>query len=273
MAESSLRTEIVELARGAGRVVLEHYGKTERLTKRHDEAVTATDRASQRHIVEALRRRFPTDGIVGEENDTGDAITFECPDPRGRVWVIDPIDGTNNFIAGFGGFAVCIGLLERGEPTLGVVYDVTRDQAYSAARGEGAFLNERPIRAAAGPLGSSSLVMFSSNLLGPEGRPPQWAVRWLGQTVWKMRMLGSAALDAMQVAAGVAHGSVTVNGKLWDVAAPAAILFEAGAVLTDLRGRPVFPFDLRGYEGAKVPFLAAARPAHETLLREIQWHP
>ena len=77
------------------------------------------------------------------------------------------------------------------------------------------------------------------------------------------------AAEGFEVAAGVAHGAVTVNGKLWDCAAPAAIVLESGGVITDLQGRPVFPFDLARYQGAKVPFLAAAPNAHETLLREI----
>src|SRR3954464_8874198 len=96
----------IELARGAGKIILQHYGKVERLTKTHamtsSEAVTDADRASQRSIVAGLRRRFPQDGVIGEENDTGSAITFDCPNPDGRVWVIDPIDGTNNFVAGLG---------------------------------------------------------------------------------------------------------------------------------------------------------------------------
>src|ERR1700677_1789047 len=80
-----------ELARAAGALVLEHYGKVDRLLKRNDEAVTEADRASQRMIISGLRRRFPGDGVVGEENETGDAITFEVPNPAGRNWVIDPI--------------------------------------------------------------------------------------------------------------------------------------------------------------------------------------
>ena len=263
----------IELSHGAGRIVLEHYGKVERLTKTHvaanEEAVTEADRASQRFIVAGLRRRFPDDGIIGEESETGQSITFECHDPRGRNWVIDPIDGTNNFIAGLGAFAVCIGLVDRGEPVLGVVFDVTRDLTYAAARGEGAWLGTRRLQAAQSPLSDSSMIMTTSNMLGPDGRCPGWGPRWLAQTNWKIRMLGSAALEAVQVAAGVAHGAVTVNGKLWDAAAPAAVVLEAGGVMTDLRGGPIFPFDLKRYQGAKVPFLAAAPAAHAPLLREI----
>lgn len=264
----------IDLARGAGRIILGHYGKVERLTKTHaaatEEAVTEADRASQRHVVAGLRKRFPDDGIVGEESETGESITFDAPHPGGRVWVIDPIDGTNNFVAGLGNFAVCIGLLERGEPVLGVVYDVTRDLAYSAARGQGAWLGARRLRAAPGPLSDSSMLMLTSNLLDRHGRLPPYITRWMVQKNWKLRMLGSAALEAIQVAAGVAHGAVTVNGKLWDVAAPAAIVLEAGGVLTTLGGERIFPFDVRNYGGAKMPFLAAAPAAHAELLREMR---
>jgi myo-inositol-1(or 4)-monophosphatase len=191
----------------------------------------------------------------------------------GRNWVIDPIDGTNNFIAGLGAFAVCIGLLDGGHPVLGVVLDVTRGITYFAAKGLGAFANDRAIHAAATPLGDSSMLMLTSNLLTPDGKTPQWACDWIGQTTWKIRILGSAALEAAQVAAGVAHGAVTINGKLWDVVAPAAIVLEAGGLLSDPTGKPIFPFDLRNYTGAKVPFLAAAPAAQAPLLKQLNEHP
>jgi fructose-1,6-bisphosphatase/inositol monophosphatase family enzyme len=116
----------------------------------------------------------------------------------------------------------------------------------------------------------SSLLMITSNLLDKNKRVPGYLMRWFGQTDWKLRILGSAALEAVQVAAGVAHGAITVNGKLWDVAAPAAILQEAGAVLTSLKGEPIFPFEVANYKGAKVPFLAAGPGAHGELLREVR---
>jgi myo-inositol-1(or 4)-monophosphatase len=268
---------VAELARSAGKIVLEQYGKVERLTKTHaaasQEAVTDADRATQRHIVAALRKRYPDDGIIGEENDAGDAITFDVANFRGRNWVIDPIDGTNNFIAGYGAFAVCIGLLDAGEPVLGVVYDVTRDLLYSAAKGHGAWLDNKRIRVLDTPMNDASMLMLTSNLLDKAGRCPGWAVRWISQTNWKVRMIGSAALEAVTVAAGVAHGCVTINGKLWDAAAPAAIVLEAGGLFTGLKGEPIFPFELQRYTGAKVPFVAAAPGAHGELLREIRAHP
>src|SRR5206468_995655 len=95
---------VADVARGAGQIVLDHYGKVQRLTKTHvaanEEAVTEADRASQRFIVSALRQKFPNDGVVGEESDSGTSITFDVSSIAGRNWVIDPIDGTNNFIAG-----------------------------------------------------------------------------------------------------------------------------------------------------------------------------
>ena len=124
------------------------------------------------------------------------------------------------------------------------------------------------IHAPATPLSDSSMLMMTSNLL-VQGRTPNWACRWIGQTNWKVRILGSAALEAVQVAAGVAHGAVTVNGKRWDIAAPAAIVTEAGGLLTNLTGQPIFPYDLARYQGAKVPFLAAGPKAHPALLQEI----
>ena len=290
----------MSMAREAGEIVRSKYGHVDRLTKTHaattNEAVTEADRESQRSIVAAIRKHCPGDGIVGEESDSGESITFDTTDIAGRNWVIDPIDGTNNFIAGLGAFAVCIGLLDKGKPVVGVVLDVTRDEMYAAATGFGSWLIEdamggdefrdanssglptpqtpgvRRLKVSQESMSDCSLLMLTSNLLDKSEQCPSWAVRWIGQTKWKVRMLGSAAMEAVQVAAGVAMGAVTVNGKIWDAVAPAAIVLEAGGVVSTLAGEPVFPFDLNGYIGAKVPFLAAGPTAHSQLLEEIRSH-
>ncbi|HZZ43974.1 MAG TPA: inositol monophosphatase [Tepidisphaeraceae bacterium] len=268
---------IIELARGAGKLIRQRYGKVERLTKTHiaadQEAVTDADRESQRFIVAGLKRRWPDDGIIGEESETGSSITADIPDPLARVWVIDPIDGTNNFIAGLGNFAVCIALLHKGHPILGIVYDVMRDQMYAAAQGEGCWLDNQRLSVLQSPLNDASMLMLTSNLLNSAGHCPQWASQFIAQTNWKVRMLGSAALEATMVAAGVAHASFTVNGKLWDVAAPAALVLEAGGILTDLTGKPLFPYNLRNYQGAKVPFIASTPQAHAPLLDFLRRNP
>jgi myo-inositol-1(or 4)-monophosphatase len=169
-----------------------------------------------------------------------------------------------------GNFAVCIGLLDAGMPVLGVVYDVCRDEVYAAERGYGAWLNDRAITAPTTPLSERCLLMLTSNLLDAQGRMPTWAAAFHAQTRLKVRVLGSAALEAVQVAAGVAHGSITVNGKLWDIAAAAAVVLVAGGEVLTPAGDALFPVDLHGYSGAKTPYLAVSTAAKGELLAAIQ---
>ena len=267
----------VEVARTAGKIALEHFGHVQRLTKTNsattDEAVTEADRATQRLIIAELRKKFPHDGIIGEESDLGTTITNEQATQGSRTWVIDPIDGTNNFIGGFPNWAVCIGLLEDGMPVLGVVYDVCRDLMYCSAKGEGCWVGKKRLTALTTALNDASILMMTSNCINSQGKCPGYAVRWISQTNWKLRMIGSAALEAVQVAAGIAHGAVTINGKLWDIAAPAALVIESGGIITDLRGQNIFPFNLQNYTGAKVPFVAGGPISHGQLVQEIVDNP
>jgi myo-inositol-1(or 4)-monophosphatase len=267
----------IELAKSAAAVAMSHYGKVTRLTKSHratqNEAVTEADRACQRLIVAALRETFPGDGIIGEESDSGSDITVEVREGQDRVWVIDPIDGTNNFVAGADNFAVCIGLLERGMPVLGVVYDVTRARAYAGAEGIGASVDGKPTKAKPGSMDDASIVMLTSNVLDHAGRAPGWINTFLSQTNWKIRILGTAALEAVSVGAGIADAAITVNGKLWDCVAPAAVVLAAGGVISDLSGALIFPFNLANYGGAKVPYLSAGPVAAGEILRVMRENP
>ncbi len=262
------------LAREAGDLALSHYGKVERLTKTHaattDEPVTIADRAAQRVIVEGLRKCYANDGIIGEESDTGESITAENLQPGGRNWVIDPIDGTNNFIACLGNWGICIGLLDQGRPVVGVVYDVTRDAMYAGAEGIGAFKNDEPVEALQDAWSAASVMMLTSNLISNTGSAPAWAAKLLDQTNWKVRMLGTAAIESAMVGAGIAHGAVTMNGKLWDCVAPAAFTIAAGGVVTKPDGSELFPFDVGGYRGAKVPFITAGKAALAGLVEKVR---
>lgn len=259
----------VALAKQAAGHIVAQAGRIERLTKRGgEEAVTAADRASQALILAGIRQHFPADGLIGEESEGGEGITAIPPRAGTRTWVIDPIDGTNNFISGLGCYAVCIGLLDNGNPVMGVVHDVARDETWFAHRGHGAFRNQAAIRAAAVAPSAASLVMLTSNLL-VGGSLPAWVADFFTIHPWKVRILGSAALEAVQVADGTACGAITLNGKLWDIAAPAAIVLEAGGVLHRPDGGSLCPFRTMGYDGGKVPFLAAAPSASHALLNAI----
>lgn len=268
---------VIEIARAAGALSMEHYGKVLRLTKSNratqNEAVTEADRACQRLIVSKLKEHFSGDGIIGEESDDGSDITVDVSDPAGRVWVIDPIDGTNNFIGGADNFAICIGLLEAGMPTIGVVFDVTRNRVYSGAHGLGAFVTDRAAHVPSDAMSDASILMCTSNLLNRNGVAPTWITTLMNQTTWKVRMLGSAALESVAVAGGAAHVAITVNGKLWDCVAPAAVVLAAGGVITDFAGKPIFPFDLSQYGGAKVPYISAGPQALHQVLDLMREHP
>jgi myo-inositol-1(or 4)-monophosphatase len=268
---------VIEIARAAGALAMEQYGKVLRLTKTNratqNEAVTEADRSCQRLIVSALKKHFPTDGIIGEESDDGSDITVDVRDPNGRVWVIDPIDGTNNFIGGADNFAICIGLLEAGVATLGVVFDVTRNRVYAGAKDVGAFVTDRAAHAPTDAMSDASILMCTSNLLNKQGVAPGWIHTLMSQTTWKVRMIGSAALEAVAVAGGTAHAAITVNGKLWDCVAPAAVVLAAGGVVTDFAGKPIFPFDLTNYGGAKVPYISAGPAAHSQILKLMRENP
>jgi myo-inositol-1(or 4)-monophosphatase len=270
--------EFVEgIARQAGEVILQHFRKVERLTKTHavasNEAVTQADRDSQRLIVAELRKAFPGDGFIGEESDDGAGITLEVPNPRGRNWVIDPIDGTNNFIAGLNGFCVCIGLIDAGMPVLGVTYDVLADKVYRAASGLGATVNGRRTTLDDRGMSDASILCMTANLVGKDGRTPGWAVQLLGQITWKVRVLGSAALEAVLAGEGVAGAAIQVNTKLWDIASAAAFVIEAGGEVTDFAGAPVFPIDLEKYRGEKVPYIAGGRRAVRDVLAYMRKNP
>src|SRR5258705_408212 len=107
----------------------------------------------------------------------------------------------------------------------GKVERLTKTHA-APAKGKGCWLGTRRLTALSTPMGDASILMMTSNCCDASGRAPAYAARWISQTNWKLRIIGSAALEAAQVAAGIAHGAITINGKLWDAAAPAVLVIE-----------------------------------------------
>jgi 3'(2'), 5'-bisphosphate nucleotidase len=224
------------LAREAGARILELYrGDTKVEWKGADDPVTAADRAANEHIVNELRRQFPADGILAEETpDDTDRLT------KSRVWMIDPMDGTKQFIERIGEFSVMIGLALEGEPQLGVVYQPTADRLYYAAPGIGAFVEEQwtTKRLRVAPI--TDLTKMTIALSRSHHSPTVDRVCELLDVRAKIRS-GSVGLKFGLIADGQAHLYIQPGSRTnqWDTCGPEAVLRAAGGVITDTIGEPL----------------------------------
>lgn len=223
--------EATRLARAAGAVAMAHYGRAARTDKADASPVTEADRASNHVILEGLRRAFPADAVLSEE-----AADSEGRLGAARVWIVDPLDGTKEFLAQNGEFSVMIGLAEGGAPVLGVVYLPDGDVLYAAARGLGAWVERggrrRPLRRA--PVDGRPLRMVQSR---SHGDPLTAAVqRALGVT--DILPCGSVGVKCARIAEGDRDLYVhpVAYMKEWDTCAPEVVLREAGGSVTDCRG-------------------------------------
>ncbi len=221
--------------------------------------VTATDHAAEEAIVERIQRAFPDHAVMAEESGEQSGITA-------HKWVIDPLDGTTNFMHGFPMYAVSIALLERDTPQVGIVVDPVRGEWFTARAGQGAWLDDgrtdesRPIRVADSPRPDRRLVAT-----GFPFRHPEQIDRYLAafavlfENVGDMRRAGSAALDLAYVAAGRVDGFWELGLNLWDIAAGELLITEAGGIVTDWGGT-------NGYRDTG--WVAAGNPDVHTVLVE-----
>jgi myo-inositol-1(or 4)-monophosphatase len=226
--------------------------------KRPGERVTAADIMTQAAIVRELSTRFPGDGLLAEEGARGFQLDREF------VWVVDPLDGTNNYALGIPCYAVSIGILRAGRPYAGVIHDPNTGFTWLAAAGRGAFLGDGPISVASRPLDDASNVCVRA----PVSEPLRPLVgHWLAR--YKLRAFGSVALHLAYGALGAIDVVLDDRAALWDVAAGAAILLEAGGAITDFTGRPLFPLDLAGTGLERLPFVAGNPTAHAGALADL----
>lgn len=229
-------TVAVDLARRAGAIVLRYRSPGLAVDhKAHDEPVTRADREANELIVAGLRAAFPDDAILSEESAAvGDYRT------AARAWMVDPLDGTRDYVRGLPGFAVMIGLCQGGQPVLGVVYQPLGELLYRATRGGGAFVEE----------GGAARRLEVSATRDPRGCRLVSSASHRMATIDQVRaalgiedeiLLGSVGLKLALIARGERDLYVNPEGfcKLWDSCAPGLILTEAGGRLTDVRGRPL----------------------------------
>ena len=232
---------VTELARDAGAILLRHYHSPFLVEQKVNalkelEEVTAADRESNDLIVRRLAAEFPDDGILAEESDDTERRL-----DKDRVWMIDPMDGTKNFIRRDGDFAVQIGLAVNGESVAGVVYQPVRDILYRAARGAGSWI-EGPDKSAA-PMSVSNIVAPHEMVLASSRshRSPRMELvvsRFGFKDEVRRGSVGvKIGLITEQLADLYLH--LSPSTKQWDTCAPEIILVEAGGRLTDLFGQPL----------------------------------
>lgn len=229
-AETEYLKTAEEAARLGGALLLEWAGKFTVREKSRANLVTEADFASQKTIHEHIAGRFPDHGYLGEEG-----LATPASGSLFR-WIIDPLDGTSNYVHGFPYYAVSIGLEHEGELILGVIFDPTRDEMFTAVRGAGAHLNGKPIM----PTDTAQLVNAMAVASLPiAAKPDHPAVKCFlkvlpaAQTVQRT---GSAALNLVYVASGRIDAFWSASLKPWDMAAGAVIVREAGGQVTNLEG-------------------------------------
>lgn len=223
-----------QAARAGGAVLRRLQGKIQAREKAPADLVTEADLTSQQTIRDLLLAKFPDHGFLGEE-DSGEAPISSSE----YTWIVDPLDGTTNYVHGLDNYCVSVALRHRDEIVVGTVYDPTRDECYSAIRGEGAFLNGQRLT-------TSDTVQLDKALVAASFparvQPDSPEVRRFLEVLYRcraLRRLGSAALNLCYVAAGRLDAYWATTVKIWDVAAGTLLVHEAGGIVTALDSSPL----------------------------------
>lgn len=222
----------VQAARHAGDTAMRYAKRIDELdirSKSRNEFVTQVDVAAEQAIIETIRERYPTHGILGEETGSIDGTDDV-------VWIIDPLDGTTNFLHGFPVFAVSIGVQVKGRMEAAVVYDPNREELFTALRGVGAQLDGKRMRVNANQRLEGALIgtgfPYRLNDVWMDTYMNQ--LRAVMQVASDCRRPGSAAMDLSYVAAGRLDGFWEFGLQPWDIAAGTLILREAGGMVSSL---------------------------------------
>ncbi len=219
-------------ARIGGQVLRDWAGRFTAREKRPSDLVTEADLASQQAIHDFLRREFPTHRFLGEEGLSVESSESTCR------WLIDPLDGTSNYVHGFPYYCVSVGVERDGQLTAGAVYDPTRDELYSAALGEGATCNGEPIRVSDHSELESALCMASLPAKTDRHDPAVQRFLKVLEEAQHVQRTGSAALNLCGVARGRIEAFWSTSLHAWDMAAGVIIVTEAGGQVTGTRGQP-----------------------------------
>lgn len=223
----------IKAAREAGKIInraSQDIGALKVETKDTNDFVSEVDRSAEQAIISVLKDAYPTHGFFGEES--GKTNT-----EADSIWIIDPLDGTTNFLHGFPAYCVSIALQERGVLTQAVIYDPVRNDLFTATRGRGAFLNDKRIRVTQRSKLQEALISTGFPFKDFSYFDTYINIfRDMAKKTSGLRRPGSAALDLAYVAAGYADGFFEINLSPWDIAAGALLVQEAGGIVGDFEG-------------------------------------
>jgi len=224
----------VRAARAAGDIIVRNMDRLDRLkivTKQNNDFVSNVDHMAEEVIIATIKEAFPDHGILAEESGTQDEDSeFQ--------WIIDPLDGTTNYLHGFPQFAVSIALKYKGRLEAGVVYDPIAQELFTASRGNGAMLNDKKIRVT-GHKGLTNALIGTGFPYYDQSYLDTYleTMKEIMQKTAGLRRPGSAALDLAWLAAGRIDGFWEFNLKAWDIAAGALIVREAGGIVSDFENK------------------------------------
>ena len=252
-----------EMAVLGGGMARGFFGRVTAVSKGDDTPVTEADHVIQAAILDFLADRFPSHAVIAEEE-------ISAPDRHAAIasseycWVVDPIDGTRNFVREVPVYSSSVGVLHHGRPVAGAIYDAMSGDVYTATVGEGAFCGDRRLAMEGRPLGSDSVVAVSSIRLHAV---PLAAREW--QKCIAYRNYGSLCLHLAWVADGKLDAAYALECKLWDIAVGSLLVEESGGKVTGADGGAVWPVDLASYHGEDIPVLVGYREMHGRLLDSL----
>lgn len=223
----------LKAARKAGDVMLQSLDRLDTIrstTKSHLDFVTDIDKRAEKEIITLLKRAYPNHTIIAEESG-------QYHGEKDSVWIIDPLDGTHNYLRGFPHFCVSIGFQHKGKLEHGLVYDPIRQEVFSASRGQGARLNDRRIRVSENTRLENALVGTGFPVRNPDSLLEYLdSFKNLVPHFANIRCSGSAALDLCYVAASRLDAFLEMRLHAWDIAAGSLIVKEAGGLVADWQG-------------------------------------
>ena len=224
----------IDAARAAGNIIIRNVDRIDRLTievKAQNDFVSQVDHKAEEIIIETISKAFPEHSILAEESGQNDKQASDYQ------WIIDPLDGTTNFLHGFPQFAVSIALRHKNRLEVAVVFDPIKNELFTAARGQGAKLNDRKIRVTPQKGLKGALLGTGFPFKHPQHLDTYLATfKAVHPDAAGIRRAGSAALDLAYVAAGRLDGFWEIGLNAWDMAAGVLLVREAGGIVTDFSG-------------------------------------